>query len=61
MKETSAVTEKDKALLTKYNIKIETRTVYYSKGFKYDNLKDALSYAKLDVERSRASGNSSVH
>ncbi len=43
--------------LPQYNIKTETRTLFYSDGYKYDNLKDALNYAKLCVERKRASSN----
>lgn len=43
-------------LMAQFNIKKETRTVYYSEGYKYDNLKDAISYAKLSLERKRASG-----
>jgi len=50
------VTEEDKVLMTRYNIKSETRTLFYSEGYKYDNLKDALKYAKLSVERKQGSG-----
>jgi len=53
---TAAVTEEDKVLMTRYNIKSETRTLFYSEGYKYDNLKDALKYAKLSVERKQGSG-----
>jgi len=50
------VSEKDRELMVQYNIKTETRTVYYSEGYKYDNLKDAVRYAKLSIERKNASG-----
>ena len=56
MIKTAAVTEEDKVLMTRYNIKSETRTLFYSEGYKYDNLKDALKYAKLLVERKQGSG-----
>ena len=56
MIKTAAVTEEDKVLMTRYNIKSETRTLFYSEGYKYDNLKDALKYAKLSVERKQGSG-----
>jgi hypothetical protein len=48
------VSQEDKDLMTLHNIKMETRTVFYSKGYKYDNLRDAVSYAKLSKERERA-------
>jgi len=47
--------QEDEELMAQFNIKKETRTVYYSEGYKYDNLKEAVSYAKLSVERKRAS------
>jgi hypothetical protein len=50
------LSQADKDLMAQYNIKAETRTLFYSEGYKYDNLKDALSYAKLSIERKRASG-----
>lgn len=56
MIEKAELSQKDKELMVHYNIKVETRTLYYSEGYKYDNLKDALSYAKLSLERKRASG-----
>jgi hypothetical protein len=49
------VSQEDKELLAQFNIKTETRTLFYSEGYKYDNLKDAVSYARLSVERKRAS------
>ena len=49
------LSKENKELTARYNIKTETRTLFYSEGYKYDNLKDALSYAKLSIERKRAS------
>lgn len=57
MIEMTAITEEDKVLMDQYNITTETRTLFYSEGYKYDKLKDALDYAKLSVERKLASGN----
>jgi len=54
----TALTDEEKALMAQYNIRTETRTLFYSEGYKYDNLKDALSYAKRSVERELAAGNS---
>ena len=50
------VSQEDNKLMANFNIKTGTRTMFYSEGYKYDNLKDALSYGKLSVERKRASG-----
>ena len=50
------LSQADKDLMAQYNIKVETRTLFYSEGYKYDNLKDALSYSRLSIERKRASG-----
>lgn len=51
------LTEQDKILMDQYNIKTETRTVFHSDGYKYDNLKDALKYAKQSLEKKQAHGN----
>jgi hypothetical protein len=40
MNKAKDLSQEDKDLMTKHNIKMETRTVFYSKGYKYDNLKD---------------------
>jgi hypothetical protein len=50
------LSQAEKDLIAQYNIKVETRTLFYSEGYKYDNLKDALSYARLSIEKKRASG-----
>ena len=56
MIKSTVVTEEDKVLMAQYDIKTETRTLFYSEGYKYDKLKDALNYAKRSVEHKRASG-----
>ena len=56
MNEKAKLSQNDRDMMVRYNIKVETRTLYYSEGYKYDNLRDALSYAKLSLERKRASG-----
>lgn len=55
MIEMTAITEEDKVLMDKYNIKTEARTLFYSEGYKYDKLEDALNYARLSAERGLAS------
>ena len=54
MNEAKDVSQEDKDLMNQHNIKMETRTVFYSNGYKYDNLRDAVSYAKQSKERERA-------
>jgi len=54
MKKSTQESQKDREMMVQFNIKKETRTLFYSEGYKYDNLKDALSYAKLSAERKRA-------
>jgi hypothetical protein len=44
------LTEQDKALMTQYDIKAETKTVFHAQGYKYDKLKDALSFARQSLE-----------
>ena len=58
MNEVKDLSQEDKILMTQHNIKMETRTVFWSKGYKYDNLRDAVSYAKLAKERERATADS---
>ena len=45
------VTKEDEALMAQYDIKVETRTLFCAEGYKYDNLKDALRYAKQSLEK----------
>jgi hypothetical protein len=54
MSKSTQETQKDREMMVQFNIKKETRTLFYSEGYKYDNLQDALSYAKLSLERKRA-------
>lgn len=51
------VSEEDKVLMAQYNIETETRTVFYARGYKYDKLKDALSFAKDAMEKERVAAN----
>jgi hypothetical protein len=57
MIKSNALTEEDKELMNQYNITSETRTLFFSEGYKYDKLKDALSYAKLAGEREKVADN----
>jgi len=57
MIKSNELTEEDKVLMDQYNITSETRTLFYSDGYKYDKLKDALSYAKLAGEREKVADN----
>lgn len=50
----TVITEEDKALMAQYDIRTETRTLFYSNGYRYDSLKDALRYAKQSAERGEA-------
>ena len=44
------LTDEDKQLMTQYGVSCETRIVYVYKGYKYDQLHYALSYAKAIAE-----------
>jgi len=54
MIKSTPMTEEDKALMAKYNIQSETKTVFHSQGYKYDKLKDAVHYAEQMVERKQS-------
>jgi hypothetical protein len=43
------MTEEEKELMKRYDITVEQKSVYTYKGYKYEHLKDALNYAKLDA------------
>jgi hypothetical protein len=43
------MTEEEKELMNQYGITVEQKSVYTYKGYKYEHLKDALNYAKLDA------------
>ena len=45
------MTEEDKKLMDQYGITSQQKTVYLYKDHKYDNLKDAISFAKIDMKR----------
>ena len=42
------MTEEEKELMKRYGITVEPKSVYSYKGYKYEHLKDALNYAKVD-------------
>ena len=44
------MTEEEKELMNRYGITVEQKSVYTYKAYKYEHLKDALNYAKLDVD-----------
>ena len=39
------MSQDEKAILEKYKITTEQKTVYVYEGYKYDNFKDAMNYA----------------
>ena len=43
------MTEEEKELMKRYDITVEQKSVYTYKGYKYEHLKDALNYAKVDA------------
>jgi hypothetical protein len=43
------MTEEEKELMKRYDITVEQKSVYTYKDYKYDRLKDALNYAKVDA------------
>jgi hypothetical protein len=44
------LSQADKDLMAQYNIKVETRTLFYSEGYKYDNF-ELLATTKTDMPR----------
>lgn len=40
--------ELDKAVMEHRGVTVEQKNVYTYKGYKYENLKDALNYAKIE-------------
>lgn len=56
MSKMAELSEEDKELMVRYNIKAETRMTFYAEGYKYDKLGDAVRYARLSAERERYSG-----
>lgn len=45
------MTHEDQALLDRYGITTEQKTVYLYRGYRYDHLKDAINYAKIEAEK----------
>ena len=45
------MTEEEQKLVDRFGITSQQKTLYFYKGHKYDNLKDAISYAKIDTQR----------
>lgn len=43
--------EDDKTLMAKYEITSAPRQLFFYRDFKYDNLSDAVQYARNDEER----------
>jgi hypothetical protein len=43
------MTEGEKALMKRFGITAEPKSVYSYKGYKHEHLKDALNYAKVDA------------
>ncbi len=41
--------EEEKELMKRYGITVEPKSVYSYKGYKYEHLKDALNYTKVDA------------
>lgn len=46
------MSEQDKTLMAEYGITSTVKKVYTYKGYRYDRLSDALSYARTDTWRS---------
>ena len=44
------MTEEEEKLMKRYGITSEQNTVYYYMGHKYERLKDALNYARIQTE-----------
>ena len=55
------MTEEEVLLMEKYGVTFQQRTVFCYRGHKYERLKDALDYAKIDAERSDELPDSSVN
>lgn len=44
------MSEDDKTLMTRYDITSESKMIYSYKQHRYEKLKDAVNYARLDTE-----------
>ena len=56
MGEVAELSTEEKELMIKYNITVETKRAFYSEGYKYDKLDDAVRYARLTAEREKDTG-----
>ena len=45
----------DETLMKIYGIQSSTKTIYHYQNHRYDNLRDAINFAKIDVKRHRPS------
>jgi hypothetical protein len=45
------LTEEDTKLMEQFGITSQQKIVYLYKGHKYDSLKDAINFAKIDTKR----------
>jgi len=44
------MSEEDKTLMAQYEITSESKMIYRYKQHRYENLKDAVNFARLDVD-----------
>ena len=47
------MSEQDKVLMTEYGITCETQIIYRYKEHRYENLKDAVNFAKIDKQHAQ--------
>ncbi len=45
------IEEEEKKLMDQYGVISQQKTVYHYNGYNYDNLEDAIRYAKIDTQR----------
>ena len=45
--------DKDKGLIDQYGITCESKIIYRYKEHRYENIKDAVNYAKLDTAKNQ--------
>ena len=43
--------DEEKRLIEEFGITLEQKTTYLYKGYKYDSLKDAINFAKIDSKK----------
>jgi hypothetical protein len=49
------MTEEEQQQMTRYGITAEEKTVYRYRNYKYENLAEALNFARIDSERKNES------